>query len=105
MVRPDPRYGVARCSDCSSEKMAHEVDMHGLSLRMIEECGRLAEELGRNEPRPAEVCIRLGSNHSCGVPTTQNYVHLRGTKVLDHLTSGIAAALGFHPSSLPERTF
>ena len=45
MVRPDPRYGIARCVDYDNgnETMALEVDPQGLSLRMIEECGRLAE--------------------------------------------------------------
>ena len=69
---------------------------------MIEECGRLAKELGRNEPRPAEVCVHLNRIYSCGAPDTRNYNHLRQTKVLDRLANGIATALGFHPSAVPE---
>ena len=82
--------------------MVHEVDEHGLSLRMIQECNFLATELDRSAPRPVEVCRHLENIRSCGVPATLNYPHLRSTGVLDHLASGIAAALGFHPSSLPD---
>ena len=69
---------------------------------MIEECGHLAEELGRNEPRPAEVCVHLNSIYSCGAPNIRNYNHLQQTKVLDRLAGGIATALGFHPNAVPE---
>ena len=45
-------HSVARCADYynGDEMMALEVDPQGSSLRMIEECGRLAEELSRNSP-------------------------------------------------------
>ena len=77
--------------------MALEVDPQGLSLRLIEECGLLAEELSRNEPRPAEVCRLLNNIGRCGEPKTQNYNHLRETRVLDHIADGVATAIGFHP--------
>ena len=82
--------------------MALEVDPQGLSLQLIEECGLLAEELSRNEPRPAEVCRLLNNIDRCGEPETRNYNHLRETKVLDCIADGVATALGFHPYAVPE---
>jgi hypothetical protein len=82
--------------------MALEVDPQGVSLRLIEKCRLLAEELSRNEPRPAEVGRLLASIDYCGRPGTRNYDHLRQTKVLDRIADGVATALGFHPYAVPE---